>query len=114
MIFGFFKRHEFACKCGCGFEAVDAELVQILNMLRAHFNAPVTINSACRCEKHNKDVGGKPKSKHVRGIAADVVVKGILPSIVYEFLDEMFPDSHGIGKYNTFTHFDVRSEKARW
>lgn len=114
MIFGNFKRKEFACSCGCGFEAVDAELVRILNLVRNHFNKPVVINSACRCEAYNHQIGGAVKSQHVRGMAADIAVEGVLPSVVYEFLDNVFPDIYGMGKYNTFTHIDVRSNKARW
>lgn len=110
-----FKRHEFQCHCGCGFDTVDAELLKVLEIVRAHFkNRPVKINSACRCRKHNRKVGGKANSKHLYGIAADIVVKGVSPAKVYDFLDKLYSDTYGLGKYKKFTHVDVRRRKARW
>ena len=110
----FFKREEFECQCGCGFDTVDAELLDVLDTVRAHLNAPVKINSACRCTAHNKSVGGSLTSQHTKGRAADIVVKGIDPEIVYQFLNDNYANKYGIGKYDTFTHYDIRKKKARW
>ncbi len=52
-----FKRSEFACKCGCGFDTVDAALIIVLQSIRDQFGALV-VNSDCRCDSHNKSVGG--------------------------------------------------------
>ena len=109
-----FSRHEFFCKCKCGFSTVDVELLKVLEIVRDHFKSSVTINSACRCKKHNKEVGGSQNSKHRLGIAADIAVKGIRAYDVYLFIDGFAPDKYGIGFYETFTHIDVRKTKARW
>lgn len=109
-----FSREEFACKCGCGFNVVDVKLLELLSVIRYHFNAPVTINSANRCELHNTAIGGSYGSKHKKGIAADIVVKGVTPENVYKFVDSYMPISGGIGLYDSFTHVDVRDKKARW
>ncbi len=109
-----FSRSEFACKCKCGFSTVDIELIKVLEIVRNHFSAPIKINSACRCDEHNKKVGGSQGSKHKQGIAADIVVKGVNPYDVYVFLDSFMPNHYGVGTYKTFTHFDVRKLKARW
>lgn len=109
-----FKREEFACKCGCGFDAVDIELVSLLEVVRKRFNKPVKINSACRCDAHNKSVGGSENSKHKLGIAADIVVAGVDAAAVHSFLCDHAPNKYGIGKYESFTHIDVRKDKARW
>ena len=85
-----FKRSEFACKCGCGFDTVDAELVQVLEVVRFKYNSPVHITSGCRCDTHNKKVGGSDGSKHKLGIAADIVVEGVPPVDVYRFLTSIF------------------------
>jgi len=114
MISEHFSREEFACRCGCGFDVVDKELLHVLEKVRTHFNAPVSINSACRCEQHNKDVGGADGSKHKLGIAADIVVRGVEQSMVYDYLCGYAVDKYGIGKYKSFTHIDVRKSKARW
>lgn len=109
-----FSRKEFACKCGCGFDTVDVDLLAVVETVRYKFKQPVTINSASRCDEYNQSIGGADKSKHKRGIAADIVVKGVNPDEVYKYLDEMYPHTYGIGKYNSFTHIDVRKDKARW
>ncbi len=109
-----FSRSEFACRCGCGFATADIELVQVLENIRAHFGEPVIINSGCRCEQHNRDVGGRPGSKHLQGIAADIVVRGIVPGLVVKYLNNKYPDKYGIGEYRSFTHIDIRADKARW
>ena len=109
-----FKDSEFACKCGCGWVKPNSELKAVLELVRCKFNSPVTVNSSCRCESHNAKVGGAPSSQHKLGTAADIVVNGVPPKVVYSYLTSIFPNQYGIGKYNTFTHIDVRSKKARW
>ena len=105
----YFVRSEFACKCGCGFDTVDCELMMILEDVRAHFNSPVTIHSGCRCPEYNKKVDGKAKSQHMLGRAADIDVKDHTPSEVYEYLTSKYPKKFGIGLYPTFVHVDSRS-----
>jgi len=110
----YFTREEFACKCGCGFAAVDMQLLMLLEKVRVHFNKPVTITSACRCETHNRNVGGSKNSKHRLGIAADSQVKATPPSEVYSYIDSCYPNTLGLGSYNSFTHVDVREKRTRW
>jgi uncharacterized protein YcbK (DUF882 family) len=110
-----FGRHEFACKCGCGFDVVDVELLAVLEYVRDHFERrPVIITSGCRCEMHNKTVGGSPRSQHLLGKAADFKVVGVHPDAVADWLEQEFPGKYGIGRYDGRTHVDVRGWKARW
>lgn len=110
-----FFRSEFSCRCGCGFDTVDSELIIVLQSVRDHYGASVTITSGCRCSAHNKRVAGSKKSKHLEGRAADIVVAGVAPSAVYQHLVSIYPDKYGIGKYSTFTHIDTRTgAPARW
>ena len=109
-----FTREEFACKCGCGFSAVDAELLSVLLGVREHYDAPVTITSGCRCEEHNARVGGAKASKHRIGIAADIQVAGAQPEDVTAHLNRVYPDKYGIGQYAKWVHIDVRDRAARW
>ena len=109
-----FNRQEFSCKCKCGFNDISDELIQVLEDVREHFDSPVIINSGCRCEKHNLSIGGTTKSKHLAGIAADIVVKDVLAEIVQEYLRATYPDKYGIGSYQDFSHCDIRTTKARW
>ena len=102
----YFTVGEFACKCGCGFDEIDHELVQILDALREHFDVPCRVNSGCRCEAHNALVRGAPRSQHLLGKAADIVIRGIKPSLVAEMAIQL--GATGTKVYDTFTHVDVR------
>ena len=79
----YFKRNEFTCKCGCGFNHIDLRLVKILDMIREHYGTPVIITSGVRCVNYNRKVGGVSQSYHVKNKAADFYVQGIN---VYEVL----------------------------
>lgn len=109
-----FSRKEFACKCGCGKADVDKTLVEKLEKFRKLCgDKPIHINSACRCEKHNKTVGGSAKSQHLYGKAADV------RKILGMTIDQMAKLAEqagftGIGKYNSFLHVDVRPTPTKW
>ncbi len=109
-----FSSHEFECQCGCGFDEIDLELIEVLEDVRQHFGVSVRINSGCRCAAHNKAVGGTKNSQHVKGTAADIVVKKVASAEVCMYLANQYPNTYGIGRYNTFTHIDVRPRKARW
>lgn len=115
MISKHFKRSEFECSCGCGFASVDVELLDLLEVIRGKFNQPITINSACRCESHNANVGGAKASYHLKGLAADIVVKDVSPEDVYNFVCTYQPNKYGFILYRekNFVHVDVRSNKYR-
>ncbi len=109
-----FSRKDFTCHCGCGLTIINTTLLSRLEAVRNHFNSPVIVECTCRCPAHNKMVGGEPKSKHLSGEAADIKVVGVSPDTVWKYFEESFPNTGGLGRYNTFTHIDVRPEKARW
>lgn len=108
-----FTRAEFTCRCGCGFAAVDKELLDLLEEVRRSFASPVVITSGCRCEAHNQAVGGAPGSYHVKGMAADIQVQGVRPDTVYTYINRMYPDRYGLKLYETWVHLDVRPGKWR-
>lgn len=114
-----FKVREFACKgSGCCSKCkIDTKLVTYLQKIRDHFGASVTINSGYRCFKHNKKVGGASGSRHTKGQAADIVVKGIKPAEVAKYAERI--GILGIGLYETdkdgyFVHIDTRTTKSFW
>lgn len=109
-----FDESEFSCRCGCGFNIVSPELIAVLERLRNHFNSPVIINSGCRCQEYNRKIGGARESQHVQGTAADIVVMFKTPALVADYLEYQYPDKHGVGRYNRFTHIDVRTIRSRW
>lgn len=109
-----FSRSEFACKCGCGFDTVDARTLELLEDVRQHFGTPITITSGCRCRAYNQRVGGSPNSQHLLGRGADIQVRNVTPAEVAGYLERVYPGKYGIGRYQTFTHIDSRGSAARW
>ena len=114
-----FKVNEMCCKGSgcCSTAKIDDKLVDFLQKIRSHFGAPVTINSGYRCAKHNKAVGGASSSYHTKGMAADIVVKGVKPAEVAKYAESI--GVLGIGLYETdkdgyFVHIDTRTNKSFW
>lgn len=100
-----FKRSEFACKCGCGFDCVDIKLVHILQEIRDKVGMPLIITSGNRCKEHNTSVKGAPKSYHTRGRAADFYIKKRV--CIDSIVDKI--NGYGVIKYNNFRyHIDTR------
>ena len=109
-----FKVKEFACNDGSDTVLISDELVNLLQKIRDHFGVAVMINSGYRTSSYNKKVGGVSNSQHVKGTAADIVVKGVDPLTVAQYAEYLMPNSGGIGVYQTFTHVDVRTNRSRW
>lgn len=114
-----FRVSEFSCHgCGCcSTVKIDEQLVKYIQKIRDHFKKPVTINSGYRCPKHNKAVGGGSASYHLKGQAADIVVKGVAPAEVAKYAESI--GIKGIGLYETakdgfFVHVDTRTSKSFW
>ncbi len=66
-----FYKDEFRCPC-CGQGGVSVRVVELLEKIRKFCGHPLKIDSGFRCGKHNKEVGGAPKSDHLIGYAADI------------------------------------------
>lgn len=109
-----FKVKEFACKDGSDYILISTDLVKLLQNIRNHFGRAVTINSAYRNAVYNRKIGGVSNSQHIYGTAADIVVSGVTPLQVAQYVETVQPNSGGIGLYNGFTHVDVRVNRARW
>lgn len=107
----YFKRSEFACKCGkyCNGYPVEmnASVVRAADKVRAHFNSPVTVSSGIRCSKHNVAVGGVSNSRHTKGKAIDFCVRGFSAAMVLPYVQSL-PEIHYAYAINsTYVHMDV-------
>lgn len=60
-----FKVNQFSCKCGCGNDETEQELIDKLNQFRKLIKLDFAITCGVRCEKHNKEAGGAKKSAHL-------------------------------------------------
>lgn len=111
-----FKVREFACPDSSPVILICEVLVELLQKLRDHFVAPVTVNSAYRTVAYNAKIGGATNSQHTKGTAADIVVKGVEPLVVAQYAEAL--GAGGIGHYpagqGNFTHIDTRAVKYRW
>lgn len=94
------------------------KLANQLQFLRDYLSRPIKINSGYRSINHNKNIGGVYNSQHILGKAADIVVKGKSSLEVYHTIEHLISQGDmlqgGLGLYNTFVHYDIRGNKARW
>lgn len=72
----------------------------------------MTINSGCRCARHNQNVGGSPNSSHVRGLAADIRCSNSLSR--YNLLQSLMAEGfQRIGIEPEFIHVDMDLSKPQ-
>lgn len=107
-----FQGVEMACKDGTEEYMYAPELMKVLENVREHFNKPVIINSGYRTPEWNTRVGGAKNSYHMKGMAADIVVKGVNAKQVAEYASVIMQNG-GVIRYTNFTHIDVRSKRYR-
>lgn len=121
------SKSELFCHCGnCKVRIQYHEpIIQMVQGACDHFalefgveKVTLEITSPARCRDHNLSVGSNDESQHLRCNAEDIkiFVNGVQipPNLVYEYFDNKYPDSMGLGLYDTFTHIDSREKKARW
>ena len=110
-----FRVYEFACSDGSDVVFISTALVEILENIRVHFGAAVTVTSGYRTVSYNKTVSGSSSaSQHCNGLAADIKVAGVSPAAVADYAEQLLGSHGGVGRYSTFTHVDVRANKSRW
>ena len=110
-----FKPYEFACSDGSDPIFVSPRLVEVLEAIRTHFGAAVTVTSGYRTVSYNKTVSGSSStSQHCNGLAADLHVDGHTHQEVYNYACQLLGDHGGVGLYSWGVHIDVRATKSRF
>ena len=71
-----FSRAEMSCRCGCGLDYMDEQFMKMLQQLGNQLG-PLPVTSGVRCEKHNHESGGYPKSAHLQSKGADILIFGL-------------------------------------
>lgn len=81
----------------------------------------LNVRSGARCYLYNRseEVGSNDESQHPRcnAIDGDIYLPDgtrIQPISVYDYFEEKYPDSCGIGLYSWGVHLDMRALKKRW
>jgi uncharacterized protein YcbK (DUF882 family) len=118
----YFKISEFDSKDGAEMPSDVKmnviELIDNLNVLRQELGSPLYVNSGYRSPKHNKSIGGSLNSQHLTGKAADIRSNEYTPKQIKEKIEELIKvgkmKQGGLSAYNTFVHYDIRGNKARW
>jgi uncharacterized protein YcbK (DUF882 family) len=100
-----FTLAEYRSKDHADLVIIHPALILALQAIRDHTGKPVAINSGYRSQAHNRSIGGAPNSLHVKGMAADIVIRGMTPLEVASLAHDL--GLGGIKAYPTFTHIDV-------
>ena len=106
-----FNRSEFACKCGCGFDRVSPDLIDILEHSREATGLSYKITSGCRCAKHNASEGGMFDSDHLTGEAADIQCMNSNSRMV--LLSDFIRRFKRIGIGKSFIHGGIRRDNPQ-
>lgn len=118
-----FALKEFTCKDGTAvpeqYMGNVKELANNLQNLREYLGTPVYINSGYRTPTYNKSVEGSAlHSQHMLAKAADVTSPGWTPKQIAGVINDLIANGRmkqgGIGRYSSFTHYDIRGTAARW
>lgn len=117
-----FSVHEFNCKDGTPvpeelFPNLETLAMQ-LQVIRDHIGEPLQVLSGYRSPAHNKRVGGKKNSYHLKAMAADITCKSLSPKKLHALIETLIAKGRvkigGLGLYPGFVHVDIRKTKARW
>lgn len=89
---------------------------KILDPLRGKLNKPIVISSGYRCPKLNLEAGGSliPPSQHTMGKAADLIIPGMKPKEVMDYIIEQtkLPFDQLIYEYKSWVHISYDHDKV--
>lgn len=107
-----FFRDEFACKCGCGSDRIDPDLISKLQKLRDVYAKPMSITSGVRCSKHNAETpGASTFSAHIFGLACDFVCTDSAER--WELINMAMKIFSRVGLYDGWIHVDIDAVKKQ-
>jgi|TARA_R110000824_G_scaffold190294_1_gene371817 zinc D-Ala-D-Ala carboxypeptidase len=101
----YFKKSEFTCKCGCGKNIINDDLLFQLDRARGFAGIPFKISSGYRCENHPESKKN-PTSSHITGLAADIECKDSnTRAIMMDAL--VYAEFERYGLHKSFIHVDI-------
>tara|TARA_R100000278_G_C5465870_1_gene162644 strand:- start:189 stop:551 length:363 start_codon:yes stop_codon:yes gene_type:complete len=112
----YFKLREFVCNC-CGKSKINRTFVKVLDAARAYSknedgtDIPFIITSGYRCKNHPESIKN-PNSSHIKGLAADILVKNSRErAVILGALINAGFCRFGIG--HNFLHVDLDEDKTQ-
>lgn len=88
---------------------LTALAVRVLDPLRDKLQRPIIITSGYRPPEVNEAIRGNPRSQHLRGEAADFVVRGIAPAVVIAHMRKLeLPVDQCILEFGQWVHVSHR------
>ena len=110
MTLKYFNREEFTCKCGCGGNEIDGQLLEMLDKSRGIAKIPFIVSSGFRCENHPESVKN-PNSSHIKGLAVDIkCVDSMTRAKIMDAL--VYVGFERFGLHKSFIHTDIDKGKA--
>ena len=110
-----FTKEEFDCQCGCGNGdiVISENLVFELECVRIHYGKPMRINSGIRCLSHNRKIGSRDTSSHIKGLAVDISCTDMGTRL--ELVKRLLRDGEfkRMGIHKDFIHVDVDYDKPK-
>ena len=106
-----FSPREIACK-GTGSILINENALDMLQALRNRLGKPMVLTSAYRSPKHNRAVGGAKRSKHMEGVAFDVVMANHDPHEFEQAARAVGFDGFGYYPKSGFMHIDTGQERS--
>ena len=107
-----FRLHEAQCTDGTDIVYIHPALILLMQELRDTYG-PLQVNSLFRSREHNTRIQGSKQSKHLLGMAVDLVPLETKFERFVEGVSKM-DNVGGIGIYRTFVHVDVYGQNRRW
>ena len=110
-----FTKEEFdcQCKCGNGDVIISEKLVYELETVREYYGKPMRITSGIRCLAHNRKIGSRDTSSHIKGLAADISCTDMGTRL--ELVKRLLRDGEftRLGINRDFIHVDVDYDKPK-
>lgn len=101
-----FSAEELSCPC-CGKNAMWLPFMSRVQRVRDSYGRGMKVDSAYRCEKHNRAIGGASESYHMSGRAIDIWAPD--PRDKWQIARGAMLEGLTVIVYDSFLHLDDRT-----